>query len=247
MNFETISADLDNWKKTDVLKLASHFHKWCSKTHQHKRVYNFEMAPEYLAQFNGLDTIKLINICLAVKSVVNEGEFAFYPVLEIHLEASKPVVYLPLIGYEAPPNEVAPLSDIVPGIFKEMISKNWHNIQMSLVDDLFLAKKQSDGSFGAEMVRVHHFEIGERMIAHINAIRAVGPVDGVVLYPGVDMNKMADKHMISFTPILGIKHPEINSIHAQHGVIETIESETFIEYSSPCPPTCGRKTGSKDL
>ena len=242
MNSETLSKDLENWKREDVLNLANHFHKWCPKTEQHKRVYHFEMEKQVVAEFNELDEIERINICLALHSERSDERFTFYPLLEIHLQTTEPVVFLPLIGREAPIDEKdIPLSDIVPGIFKEMITKNWHTIETGLIDDLFLARKQEDALLGSEMVRVHYFEIGERMIKHINGLRALGPVDGVIVYPGVDMNKMIDKSMISFTPILGIKHAEHSASNAEQGVIESVEKETFIEYSSPCPPTCGRK------
>lgn len=232
-------SETRRWKTEDVMTLANHFHKLCPNTHQHKRVHHFKMSAENVQRFSDFDEVKEINIAMALSEERNRSAFTFYPILEITLINEDRKKYLSLSPMEAPEFIPTPVdSDIVPGIFKEMISANWHNLEAGLIDDLFLAKKKTEEGEPLEMVRVHHFKISPKMIQHINLLRAEG-LHGIYLYPGVDLNKFGDKAHISFTPILGLKHNERETTTLdQHGVIESGRTETFIEYSRPCPPTC---------
>lgn len=236
------TPDPEAWKSAHYLDLAKYFHKWCPESGQYKRVHHFELESDELIEFNNLGTITSVEIHLALDS--NSEEFVCAPVLHLYHDGlGIGQISLPLVGKESPNTTSPPSSDIVPGIFKEMISKNWLTIDMGLINDLFVAQKAFDPHNPNEhlqMLRVHYFWINESMVDHLNLIRTNNgnTVDGISLYPGIDMNKFQDKKMISFTPVLGIKHLNKPQGASEYGVVEKTKFETFIEYTSPCPTTC---------
>jgi hypothetical protein len=76
----------------------------------------------------------------------------------------------------------------------------------------------------------------------VKVIKELTKITGITFYSGIDLNKFPDKYQISFTPVLGFQH-EVPSDETDYGfglqsILEFTKGEVFIEYSSPCPPTC---------
>jgi hypothetical protein len=123
-----------------------------------------------------------------------------------------------------------------------MICKNWDEIDVHLIDDLFTARKKEEvnGKQVISTVRVLHYKVNDAMIE--NVIQKLKGIHGITLYSGIDMNKFSNKELISFTPVLGFKYTERNENKETlglKGVLEFMDGkEVFVEYSSPCPPTC---------
>jgi hypothetical protein len=66
-------------------------------------------------------------------------------------------------------------------------------------------------------------------------------IEEVVMYSSVDMNKFLNKELISYTPLIGFKYNNsCDGILSQQGLLKVKKEDLFIEYSSPCPLTCGK-------
>ncbi len=228
----------ERWCEENVLQLANHFHRL--EGSQYARVTRFE-----LENSNGLnalaETITDIRIYLALEKE-NKKKITFCPYLLVNGKKKfdlKPIVERPKIK-----------SDVlgsakVPEIFKEMIWKNWDQVEMHQIDDLFHCcyheeqKKLDDQGDRRDMeyvVRVEYFLLSSDIVDVIDKNKK--QIQEITLYPGIDMNKFNHKHLISFTPVLGIKPPLTIGTMAKMGLMESNDGETFIEYSRPCPPTC---------
>lgn len=253
MNTRDYEDDIKFWKIEDVLKLANHFHHFTQEdeSYQHIRVHQFEMEEEFVTTFTQFGTIDSMKICLALKSIEKQMNFTFYPILEITANGSSKKVHFPLEAKALDPD--GSRSEFVPGIFKDMIQDNWNKIDITYIDDLFIAQEQDgNGDLLNQMIRVHSFLIDDEIVEFINELNREVPVNGdtdntapniqdITLYPGVDMNKFGKKEYISFAPVLGFAHlTDSIQAHGRTGLIEKEKNETFIEYMFPCPPTCSR-------
>lgn len=236
----TFIGDTDRWKQESVLNLANHFHKFDSNVNQQLRVTDFRMTEADLVTFKGIVSVgkvKRVEMHLALTGEAQNNDFTvcMYLLVE-HGETTTTTEHFKL--YPKEKDQVSPTdpdSDIVPLIFKQMIANNWDEIDFHLIDDLFIAMKNS------QLVRVRHFKIGDLMIQYINnqLKPCVDTLLGVKIYAGVDLNKFSNKETISFTPVIGFHFPEaIISNFQQVGIKDCIAGELFMEYSLPCPPTC---------
>ncbi|MDY8135172.1 hypothetical protein [Aquimarina sp. 2201CG5-10] len=233
--------DIQRWKDEDILRLANHFHKRQlnkSLGIQYRRVSEFELESKDVGRFNKVmaNKISAFKVHLALKKE-NLEAYTFYPVFGILKKGAKEEEYFKLVPSEIEipeDGEKQTEGDVVPGQFKEMIGRNWDNIDNHLVDDLFIA------AAGITRVRVHHYYIGKEMISYIQKL---GILNKIKLYPGVDMNKFQHKQMISFAPTIGFETiPNKKPLEALglKGILEILpeSNEVFVEYLRPCPPTC---------
>ncbi|MFK7787551.1 MAG: hypothetical protein AB8B56_20680 [Crocinitomicaceae bacterium] len=253
MTSDKWEKDIKFWKTEDVLKLANHFHYLNDENdlYQHVRVHHFKMSSENVMKFRLIGEIDTMKICLAIDTDENETKFRFYPILEMTAVGVVGKVQIPLEpkAIEGDSSE----SVIVPGIFKDMIQENWNKIDITYIDDLFIAQAQNEeGKLLDQMVRVHEFRISKDMIKVINELNIQVPVEDdrqvmepniqeIDLYPGVDMNKFGRKEYISFAPVLGFKHLSNSSTYNRIGIVESQGKETLIEYTLPCPPCKDRR------
>jgi hypothetical protein len=165
----------------------------------------------------------------------DKEQFTFFPLLHVIAKEEEYSFQLNAILLK---KTVSGKSVLVPELFKNIICENWDSIDINLIDDLFTARVKDDNGYEAT-VRVKYFQICEEIIEGV--IKELSEIKGITLYSGIDMNKFSDKYQISFTPVLGFQHDEQNTRDFTFGlksVLELSSEETFIEYSSPCPPTC---------
>ncbi|WP_459210128.1 hypothetical protein [Aquimarina rhabdastrellae] len=236
---QELKKNIKKWKEADIQTLSKHFHRLntLAKGDIHfERVNKFVMQEDDIVRFREYQaTIKGIKIHLALQKN-NKKKFTFFPILEAILDSGQEE-YFKLIPKKNTTENSRAYSAIVPGIFKEMIVKNWEEIENHLLDDLFIAETNK------ELKRVHYFVIDQAIVSLINKFE---DIEAITLYPGVDMNKFNTKQMISFTPVLGILHKKstetLQMFIPSHGLLEFEnegeKEEIFIEYSRPCPPTC---------
>lgn len=225
-NFEN---ETQRWCKEEVLKLTRHFHCYNKDKARHDRVIHFELQD--IKGFNDIrKQIESIKIYLALKkNDSNKITNCFY--LRVNDSNEDHMIFELFPVAEEPPR----LTDsLVPKIFKDMVHKNWNEIEVHLVDDLFHCLKNNNQNNQNSMVRVEYFEFDD--IAK-NIRDFDQDITAITLYPGIDMNKFGNKDWISFTPVLGIK-PRLDSGQNRMGLFESDGDETFAEYSTPCPPTC---------
>lgn len=226
------NEDTNRWKNADVLALTHHFHKLDENQGQYERVNYFAMRKSDVKQFNTIQKIKTLSIYLALKAGYKE-KFTFFPIFEVTTTQGEKLRF-DLEPHQKPKikdDQTKLTSEIVPKIFKDMICENWEEVEMSLVDDLFTVKTK-----GKPMERVLYYIVSANLINPY----LPGNISELKLYPGIDMNKFQYKDMISFTPVIGVipKTPIANSINSM-GIIESADDEVYLEYLSPCPPTCG--------
>lgn len=236
-NPKTYSKEIERWAKEDVLQLANHFHKL--NNNQYERTHDFTMNQNDLERFKDVkEAISKLYIYMALDEN-DKTKHTFFPVLKVIDEELNEHHFKLYPASEKQPTHGE--SEIVPEIFKNMICKNWDEIDFHLIDDLFFARKKEEvnGQNYESTVRVLYFEICEEIIEEV--IKQLTEITGITLYSGIDMNKFSDKYQISFTPVLGFQHENQNAEKQTFGmksILEFSKGEVFVEYSSPCPPTC---------
>ncbi len=236
MTDEVFNSSTSNWKDADVLQLTHNFHKLDLNQGQYERVNYFSMKKGHVKKFNKIQEIKKFTMHLALDKE-NKEHFTFFPIFEI-VDVDGKKYRFPLQPHQKPKQDIEKErtatnlgSQIVPAIFKDMIAKNWEEVEMSLVDDLFTVK-----STGKPMERVLYYIVSPELINPY----LPGNIKELKFYPGLDMNKFQYKDMVSFTPVIGIipETPLETGIHQMKGILETNGNEVYVEYSRPCPPTC---------
>jgi len=228
------------WEREEMLQLSHHFHKITTDGKQYSRTSNFEMNSEDVKDFEKLKHgIDLLEIYLGLKKG-NKKKQTFFPILKV-TDIDKGKHYFKLDPIDDS-NENDELYEEVPGVFKDMVCKNWDEVDIHLIDDLFTARTKK--KVGKRMVgtteRVLSYKVNDIMIK--NVIQNLIGINGITLYSGIDMNKFSNKELISFTPVLGFKFEKRNKEKEAIGLKGVFEfaggKEVFIEYTSPCPPTC---------
>ncbi|UOB19123.1 hypothetical protein [Abyssalbus ytuae] len=213
------------WKEEDMLQLSQHFHKYDKNSGQYLRARYFVMNADDVDTFNAIKEITDMKIYLALNEG-NKEKLTFFPILQINDEHLFELSPETKVGDKR-------ITEFVPATFKEMICKNWDDSEIHIIDDLFTVKKQQT------LQRVLFYHTSDNIISFINT-ELLGNIKDIILYPGIDMNKFQYKEMISFTPVLAFKQKEKKNYNT--GLIGVIESvlndEVFIEYLTPCPPTC---------
>ena len=230
------SEHIERWAHEDMLQLTHHFHRLNGE--QYERTSDFVMdKTEDVPKFESIKkSIKRLRIYLALDAP-NKAAFTFFPVLEVLTDDEK----LYPFKLHATENRKSTSGDleVVPKLFKDIISKNWDTIDVNLVDDLFFASKKTTNGFDT-LLRVLYYEVKGKMLTEV--IHKLPELTGITMYSGIDMNKFSDKTQISFTPVLGFQfeEPDDTSDYSfgLKSMLEFSKGETFIEYSSPCPPTC---------
>jgi hypothetical protein len=237
---EDYSKHRRRWQREDILQLSHHFHKITTSGEQYTRTSEFRMNKDDVEKFDKMkNNIAHIEIHLGLKKRDKKKQ-TFFPILKvIGKEGNEDYFKLdPIENLE----ERVRFTAEVPDVFKEMICKNWDEIDTHLIDDLFTARKKDEvnGKKAESTVRVLHYKVNDAMIETV--IQKLEGIHGITLYSGIDMNKFSNKELISFTPVLGFKYTERNENKETlglKGVLEFLDGkEAFIEYSSPCPPTC---------
>ncbi|AXT57128.1 hypothetical protein D1815_15750 [Aquimarina sp. AD1] len=244
---------IERWQQEEVLLLARHFQRLNETKGRpfsgyYTRANYFQMDAVDVAILNSLKddgkTIQRIKTHMALE-VEDKKNFTFVPIIEVDLEDTINNLFFTLIPkYKEPvePIQNGTIGDLdtggvlVPGIFKEMILTNWNNLEDNLIDDLFVAVDTKT----RQRERVNYYLIDNIDIIDLINDSLLGEIEEFILYPGVDMNKFHKRDMISFTPVIGITPvgEVITEILSRHALLEFTDEEIFIEYSSPCPPTC---------
>ena len=231
-------TEIDRWAEEDVLQLANHFHKLHSYKGQFERTSNFTMnVPNDIAYFNEIKKdIKDLRIYMALDTQDKE-QFTFFPLLQV-IDTKNEKHFFKLYPITEK-RAVREKSELVPELFKNIICDNWDAIDINLIDDLFTARKKDDNGYET-IVRVKYYQICEEIVEKV--IKKLDSINGITLYSGIDMNKFSDKYQISFTPVLGFQYENQDTANETFGLKGLLEfskgEEVFVEYSSPCPPTC---------
>ncbi|WP_299435453.1 hypothetical protein [uncultured Aquimarina sp.] len=243
------SDNIKRWEQEEVLLLARHFQRLNNDTKSSSSYYTrtnrFMMSDSDLKCLNKLKDITSIRIFMSLEKE-DKTKFTFCPIIEITTTTRKHPFCFSLIPefYESEPLHMNNKSAdgggrLVPGIFKEMIVANWNNVEDNLIDDLFVAKDERTRL----LMRVNFFDVSSDLVLELFNGTFRNNIKRFIMYPGIDMNKFQNRNMISFTPVLGVipKKKVKTEIISRHGLAEFGDEEVFIEYSSPCPPTCPKE------
>ncbi|KAA1247311.1 hypothetical protein [Aquimarina sp. RZ0] len=239
------AQSIQRWQQEEVLLLARHFQRLnvgkSPFSGHFTRTNCFVMKPDDVHTLNTLKNISRIRIYMSLEEEDKE-RFTFCPIINIKFGTDNQRWFTLEPIYQQPEKPILPDTDvntggtIVPGIFKEMILANWMSIEDNLIDDLFVAKIVTSST----LVRVNFFEVNSATILELFNTTLHNNISEFVVYPGIDMNKFQDRNMISFTPVIGVtpKNEVATEIISRHGLAEFTIDQIFMEYLTPCPPTC---------
>ncbi|WP_108804738.1 MULTISPECIES: hypothetical protein [unclassified Aquimarina] len=242
------SDDIIRWEQEEVLLLARHFQKLNkvenSETWYYTRANIFEMNESDIETLNTITDIQSIRVYMSI-SGDDKNRFTFHPIIKIiycDMSVEKEVKFTLEAKYQSPKISNISNTDVddggtqVPKIFAEMIWTNWNNIEDNLIDDLFVAKDETTKM----LTRVIFYDASSEFVLNLFNNTLKNNIERFIVYPGVDMNKFQNRNMISFTPVIGVVPEEEVKTEAilRHGIMEFTDEEIFIEYLTPCPPTC---------
>ena len=172
------------------MQLANHFHKLNGTQYERTDDFAFraEDSEEELKRFNTVkETMKSLKIYLALDEN-DKTKHTFFPVLKAEDGAGKEHSFKLYPVSKKQLNHGK--SEIVPEIFKNMISKHWDEVDIHLIDDLFTARQKKENE-PEVTVRVKYYDICKAIID--SEIKTIDKITGITMYSGIDMNKFADK------------------------------------------------------
>lgn len=226
----------NRWRECDVNQLAGHFHKfseWNSMSEsQFERLGELHLTNKELKElFSAPDNIESFDIRMGLDSEVSsKDKFTFKPVINVRYAKGKPKEKefhhgpVPTLR-QAVADTNTNQSARVPAQFKSWLTKNWMELDASMIDDVFTASTDATSDQNKVMEnkrngipikrinqRLHSYHFTENLndafFHFIRNLKKYGPdtrLDYFVLHLGVDMNKLAHKEMFSFSPVFEVR------------------------------------------
>lgn len=269
---------IDLWKECDVNKLVEHFHRYDKrKDNGHGQVERLGMLsldrekrgrlfPKKTGAAGEKITITSFHISFGLDEKESPvDKFTFRPSITVvfsdnSMEHAEFDQDMPMEGSQIS-NEIH--NNVVPSPFKEWLSKNWMELDVNLIDDVFVAFSNNPPLATGEKrlvpprreplrLRGYHFtskdneEFWKFMNDHL------GSIDEFYFHLGIDMNKFGHKEEFSFSPVFEVIIPEpahdvvVVRIH-RYGLRSTqivdkngkvVGESVLYEYMKPCPSTC---------
>ncbi|WP_298418601.1 hypothetical protein [uncultured Kordia sp.] len=248
---DSVQEKINKWKAEPVLSLAHHFHKFNKQ--QHVRVSEYTVSDLSTVKKNW-NTMKKITIHLGLNNEkqTNDNVITFAPIFEIDGKYLEMEIITKQDKNMLKTNNGAR----VPEEYKEMVTYNWNTLDFHLIDDLFIVR---DNGIPKRVTSYHNS--GAVITALKELIPDSSKLNAINMYLGVDKNKFAIPSLTAFAPVIGfqymtVKDPKKNPVisyfinsgnvackkidsEIEEGVIKSIFSlEFFMQYTSPCPPTC---------
>jgi hypothetical protein len=262
-----ISTDkIELWKKCDVNKLAEHFHCYRPLDSQFERLSTVNLNDEtikWLLLGNG--KITSFEISFGLDEKVSPAEkFTFSPVISVvysNKDTGAAGFHHVKKTRSMPPDGVTFAPDVaeVPEEFKDWMVKNWIELDVSLIDDVFKAtpkKKVGESMTRRDPQRLLKYCFTETtnsaFLKFINDIIENNIlIERFYFHLGVDMNKFNHKEEFGFAPVLEVQIPKTTDefllkIHRaglrsklmKNAKEEDVEGVYYYEYLTPCPSTC---------
>jgi hypothetical protein len=253
----TAEEKIDLWKKCDVNKLVEHFHAY-KKTHsQFERLNMVSLTKKQIAKlFNSNKTIKSFDVFFGLdKKTSPTDEFTFRPTITVQYSNNSSLTMEFRHGKEINPKTSA----VVPHQFKEWLTKNWMELDGSLIDDVFGSFFPTTGPKNPILPQMrkpqrllgYHFtkEHNTEFLDFIN--KSKKKIQQFWFHLGVDMNKSGHEKEFVFSPVFEVHTPvlrreDIVSVH-RSGLRTTplkntknviLNEAVYYEYLKPCPSTC---------
>lgn len=265
---------IDRWRKCNVNNLAEHFHRYVNDGkilghQQFERMRFLNLSNEALIRLcfkpNPIGEQKqltslVINLALD-KDPSPVNAFTFNAEITANYNSGEIVteVFQSHNAIEAIQKSPAAYtgSEQVPPTFKGWLTKNWLELDITLIDDVFAACEH--GEPGTRVThrplnRLFGYHFGPTANTHFLHFlnEHLGEIENFYLHLGVDMNKFAHREEYSFSPVFEVHLPknledhEVVSIF-RHGLRGATEPEelaklnilpVYYDYSSPCPSSC---------
>lgn len=252
MNTQEATDRVGNWQKCDVSQLVNHFHFYESESSpiQQKRVESLRLEEGGIDYLRTTGNIESITFEMGLSSEGSEnGQLTFAPVWSVRSAGVEGFVPF---EFTKPEQQLG--LNLVPGIFKDMVSRNWMNLDPSLIDDLFLANKPSKSgkTTGLQRLLYYHFSVKNNPVFfHVFRLDEVREkLKGIYLFPGADFNKMNDRSEYTFSPVIQLVTKKLSahalseiarlSLRVSTGMGDSDDDDDSIlfEYMMPCPSTC---------
>jgi hypothetical protein len=249
-----LALHASRWKKCDVNNLAASFHCFDGNS-QHERISTLHLTRRDLKSlFPKDEQVTAFQLTFGLNEETTHGyPVAFRVMIKVShfsgLVTGKP------FRWGLPADLAA--SSKVPFEFKEWLHKNWMELDMSQVDDVFTASLPPDPPQSV-ISDVPAKRITQRLLCYPFAGNKndiffgfikdnISRIQNLIFHMGVDMNKYNHKEKFSFSPIMEAQFkkpsPEDLTKIYRSGLrcIPTgndDEDSAFYEYMKPCPPTC---------
>jgi hypothetical protein len=272
----------DRWRECDVNHLAGHFHRFQKTDEDHTSQFvRLGQLYLYKADLDSLfpagTKIESFHIRLGLDAP-NKDNYTFMPEISVkHTDKTLDLGFFygpsphrmqpqPADPCVALPQEAKPSAKIPP-ILKDWLTKNWMELDASLIDDVFTssaypemdaAEREEHKKLGLPIQRTnqrvyaYHFNSKTNKAFFECIDRHKGKIQYLTFHLGVDMNKFAHKEMFSFSPVFEVYlcNPNQEDIrHLRASGLRCIpvkddndkltnDEVAYYEYSAPCPSTC---------
>jgi hypothetical protein len=268
------------WKKCDVNNLVANFCRFTGEGSQYERLGALYLQDDDVAILfperseKNPSPIESFAIKFALDTnVAGMGEFNFRPFISVRQTGVTSPAESPFcFEHEYKKTNVSPRNAAeVPPEFKDVVTQNWIDLDVSLIDDVFTASLP-DTSFKKNGPRIPPKRVPQRLLAYqfkngsnpgdqanptfldfIN--KHSGQIRTFAFHLGIDMNKFPHKDQFTFSPVIELTVETITP--AERGrLLETIHQNglracpvkgaadlatVYYEYMAPCPSTCGNE------
>jgi len=267
----------DLWRKCNVNNLAENFHRYENETsdYQFERLRTLSLStPDIERCFKENGTIDSFNIAFGLHEKISSPDsYNFTVMIRVRLvgNTAQHVIHTEAVFNPIKPKvpqDASPGTAKVPPIFKEWLTKNWLELDVNLLDDVFtacpvvtmplqpivppgtptpttpmLTQRQP------KRLRSYHFndKANTAFLMFINKHKL--DIQDFQFHLGVDMNKFQHREEFGFSPVFEVHLPKLSEsdlaeMHRQglrSYLIEVdgkIKDAVLFEYSSPCPSSC---------
>lgn len=252
----------DLWKQCEVSNLTNHFHKYNNQLAQYDRLSNVKLSGNDISSLFGGD-LNSFSVWMGLNGTSVTDEFTFLPNMTVNFKNGKnaqadfgeksSVPLLTLTNLISPTNPSDSGSQAVPFEFVRWLCKNWMEIDMQYIDDVFVSTfEEGKGLLTPEMrtnkrVIAYHFSEFTNPNFYQFIAKYKDRIKEFIFHLGVDMNKYGHHNVFAFSPVFEVHISDVTKddifhIHRlgfkSHSVGNTNTEVVYYEYSAPCPPTC---------
>lgn len=246
-------ANSEKWKACDISQLVNHFHKL--KESQYERLEALHLNAEDLTDlFNNGSELFSFDIKMGLKNKRSVDKFSFRPTIKVNYANGKASLEKKFrFGLGAIPADASR----VPYAFKEWMTKNWMELDSSLIDDAFVAflpDKNAPKTDKPGLPNPYKRLLSYHFTKSINKdffeflLTYKGEINYLAFHLGIDKNKIEHKDQFNFSPVIEVNVSKktlsddfIEKVH-RWGLrsFETKKDQevVYYEYLAPCPSTC---------
>jgi hypothetical protein len=259
----TLQQRTDYWKECDVNKLTGHFHQYGgSKVSQFERLSMISLgSADIQTLFQKTKVIHSLSIHFGLDNETSLTDaFTFTPMITVNHKGNR-VLNPPTAAFKHGLVQTTTGAAKVPHEFKEWLNRNWMELDVSLVDDVFTSSFEAHDKKTRKPVPFKR--ISKRLLAY-HFTNSTNPdlyhfirkhknrIEQFIVHLGVDKNKLGHKEEFAFSPVIelhllkpkkpNVLYQDIHEMGLKSSPFANNDKKrgiVYFEYISPCPPSCG--------